>query len=190
MSKVEQTRTRAAELPHDDVIGVLLEQHARIEELFSAIETAHGTVRQALFQELRALLVVHETAEELVLRPLTRDAGAGDVADTRNEEEKDAIELLKRLEQLDVAGVDFSTEFSALGKGVLEHANREETEEFPVILRAYDEPRRVQLGKELLRVSSLAPTHAHPATTGSTAKQLFAAPIQSIVDRVRDAMPR
>ena len=58
----------AIEQPHGDVITILLEQHRRIRELFTHVKRADGRRKQHAFDELRILLSVHETAEEMVLR--------------------------------------------------------------------------------------------------------------------------
>src|SRR3712207_9112418 len=63
-------RVRASAVPEpeatDDVIDLLLAQHARIEELFVLAAGAEGEPRRAAFDELVHLLAVHETAEEEV----------------------------------------------------------------------------------------------------------------------------
>ena len=79
MGDAAEDRTKAAQLPEGDVILILLEQHARIRELFADVKSAEGERKQHAFDELRALLAVHETAEEMVLRPVSRDAAGASV---------------------------------------------------------------------------------------------------------------
>src|SRR4051812_30995106 len=109
MGDAAQDRAQAAELPEGDVVRVLLEQHARIRELFADVKGADGEHKQHAFDELRALLAVHETAEEMVLRRVTAKTAGQDVVDARNHEEAEANEVLKALEKLDVSSADFDT---------------------------------------------------------------------------------
>lgn len=61
----------------EDGLRLLLDQHARIRRLLTEVESAQGDARRASFDELRELLARHETAEEMVLRPLTRRQPGG-----------------------------------------------------------------------------------------------------------------
>ena len=55
------------------VIDLLMEQHARIEDLFQLVETSTGEARQTAFEELAQLLQIHEAAEA-ELDPVKRAA--------------------------------------------------------------------------------------------------------------------
>lgn len=170
-----------------DVIDVLLSQHRRVKELMADIRTADGEHKRQAFDELRALLAVHETAEEMVLRPVTRSIGQQAVADARNAEENEANHVLAELEKLDPAGTEFDTTFATFEQAVLMHAEKEEHEEFPEIRARTDADRRANLGRSLLRAEKMAPTHPHPGAAGSTAAQWTVGPFASLVDRARDA---
>lgn len=181
---------QAHDLPEGDVVRLLLEQHDRIRGLLDSVGAASGEERRQRFDELRALLAVHETAEELVLRPVSARAAGQQVVDARNREEAEANRVLAALESLDVTGTDFETRFAAFRRAVEEHAEAEEHEEFPGVLAACDPEERKRLGDRLQVALALAPTHPHPSAAGSTAKQLVLGPFASIVDRVRDALHR
>ena len=99
----------AARLPEGDVIRLLLEQHARIKTLFEEVRAAFGEERSDLFAELRALLAVHETAEQLVLRPMTEKLVPGIAAD-RTLEETVATEALVELEKVDCSSPAFAAQ--------------------------------------------------------------------------------
>jgi hemerythrin superfamily protein len=188
MGDAAEDRAKATELPEGDVIRVLLEQHARIRDLFQHVSEATGEHKQQAFDELRALLAVHETAEEMVLRPVTNDTAGKSVADARNQEESEANEVLKELEKLDVSSTEFDTRLAAFQKSVEEHAEAEENEEFPAILSACDEEKRRKMGKSVLAAEAVAPTHPHPSTAGSPKAQWAVGPFASLVDRTRDAI--
>ncbi|WP_435771441.1 hemerythrin domain-containing protein [Nocardioides sp. SYSU DS0651] len=188
MGTASETRQRLAELPEGDVVRILLEQHVRIRELFTEVKAAAGDRKQQLFDELRALLAVHETAEELVVRPMTTASGAQEVADARNAEEADANTALKTLEETDVSDRDFDVLLAAFEDDVLHHAEAEEAEEFPVLLDAFNEEARRLMGLQVRAAEKVAPTHPHPTAAGSTARQLVMGPFASICDRAKDAI--
>ena len=178
---------RAADLPEGDVVAVLLAQHAQVRAMFTQLKEAAPEERQQRFDALRALLAVHETAEEMVLRPVSAAADKA-VADARNQEEADANVMLAELERLDVTSADFDRELARFEEAVLQHAEAEEREEFPRVLDLCDENQRTVMGTMLRAAEAVAPTHPHPSTAGSTTAQWVAGPFASIVDRTRDAI--
>src|SRR5579859_1615595 len=188
MSDLSGAAARAVDQPVGDMIEILLDQHQRIRELFGQVKDAKGERKQRAFDELRALLAVHETAEEMVLRPVSsRDAGSG-VADARNEEEREATRTLTVLEMMDVSSAEFDRDFAAFERAVLDHARREEKDEFPLV-RAREDPKALlAMGRTLRAVERLAPTHPHPSTAGSPVAQWAVGPFASLVDRTLDAL--
>jgi hemerythrin superfamily protein len=190
MGQADQELAQAASLPEGDVIRILLEQHARIRELFADVSSADGDHKAQAFDELRALLAVHETAEEMVLRPVTKEAAGPAVADARNHEESEANKVLKELESLEVTSAEFDELLAAFETAVSDHAEAEEREEFPQILSSCDGDKRASMGRQLKAAESLAPTHPHPSTAGSPVAQWAVGPIASLVDRTRDAISK
>ena len=188
MASVNEDRLKAASLPEGDVIRILLEQHARIQELFADVKTAAGVHKQQAFDELRALLAAHETAEEMVLRPVSRKTSGEATAEARNSEEAEANKVLARLEKMDAGSTEFDVLLGEFESSVLEHAEQEENAEFPAVLTGCDEQRRQRMGTALKAAERIAPTHPHPSTAGSTAAQWAVGPFVSLVDRARDAV--
>ncbi|ABW13388.1 Hemerythrin HHE cation binding domain protein [Parafrankia sp. EAN1pec] len=187
MSEAEVERARAAQLPDDDVVGVLLRQHAHVRDLFADIQSTTGEHKKQAFDELRALLAVHETAEEMVLRPVTAEADRT-VAEARNREEDEATQVLRVLEKMDVNSSEFDRRLAEFEKAVSDHAEHEESEEFPRIRAARTEDQLEHMGRRLRTAEKIAPTHPHPSTAGSPAAQWTIGPVASIIDRVRDAV--
>ncbi|HEX3897960.1 MAG TPA: hemerythrin domain-containing protein [Mycobacteriales bacterium] len=170
-------------------IDFLLGQHQRIQQLLDAVANAPAESRQATFDELRELLAVHETAEEFILRPVTRsDVPGGDViADARMAEENQAKQVLADLEKLDVTTPEFLTAYTAFSKDVLEHAQNEESYEFPLVREHEDTDALAQMGEALEKAERSAPTHPHPSARTTTAAAVMG-PFAAMVDKVRDAL--
>lgn len=174
----------------EDVLTLLLAQHGRIKELFTDVRTSTGTHRKQAFDELRALLAVHETAEEMVLRPVSREAAGDAVAEARNAEEKEANEVLARLEDMDVDSMEFGDAFTDFERSVLAHAAHEEAEEFPAVRANRTAEQLASMARALRAAENIAPTHPHPSTAGSTPAQYVVGPFASLVDRTRDAVSK
>ena len=190
MGDATEDRRKAAEYPEGDVLGVLYAQHARIRDLFEEVRDAAGDERATAFAELRALLVAHETAEEMIVRPIVTDAGGKDVADARNAEEAAATEVLDELDGLDPADADFDALLASLESSVDAHAEAEESDEFPLIEKSCDEAQRLGMGRMFLVVETIAPTRPHPSTAGSPVAQYAVGPLASLVDHARDAVAK
>ncbi|WP_406460583.1 hemerythrin domain-containing protein [Streptomyces sp. NBC_01622] len=94
MGTAREERAAAAQLPQGDIVALLLEQHARIRELFTEIRNGQGETRKAAFDGLRALLAVHEAAEELVVRPVAKKTAGDEEAEARNHEEAEEFPAL------------------------------------------------------------------------------------------------
>src|ERR1700712_3464854 len=89
----------------DEVITFLKAQHDLIEDMFDEVlHASDPQAREKPFIELRQLLAVHETAEEMVVHPRARREveGFDSIVDARLEEEHDAKQLLSTIEKLDV----------------------------------------------------------------------------------------
>ena len=74
----------------DDVVKFLTDQHNLIKDLFEEVLSASDDkARETAFVELRQLLAVHETAEEMVVHPRARHeiADGDEIVDARLEEE-------------------------------------------------------------------------------------------------------
>jgi hemerythrin superfamily protein len=188
MGDANEDRAKARALPEGDVVRVLLEQHAQIRELFTQVKNETGEEKKKTFDALRALLAVHETAEELVLRPVTEKVAGQGVAQARNQEEKEANEVLAQLEKLSLDDADFVTKFAAFEQSVDQHAEAEEHEEFPQILANCDENERKTMGTKVKAAEAMAPTHPHPSVAGNRPAQMLTGPFAGMVDRVRDAL--
>ena len=172
----------------DDVIGFLKAQHNLIEDMFDQVLHASDRhAREKPFVQLRQLLAVHETAEEMVVHPrVRREVDAMDsIVDARLEEEHDAKELLSSIEKIDITSQQFIDELTKLRDAVLDHALHEESFEFPKLQRELDAEELKRLGTAVRAAEAIAPTRPHAGV--ESAKLNFAVgPFASMIDRARD----
>lgn len=135
---------------NQNAVSFLLEQHDRIRRLFDEVE--HGTGdRSAAFASLVGLLAAHERAEADVVYPALRaidDAGAR-IASDRFAEEQQAEQDLAALVRIGVDSPDFELAFKTFRSAVEAHADNEEAEVLPALLKAYEEPRLQAMAAEL-----------------------------------------
>lgn len=172
-----------------DVVDLLLAQHREVERLFARLE-AQGPGRQDAFDCLVRLLAVHETAEEEVVYPALRSLGddAGRIADRRTAEESEAKEALAELERTGVDGDGFAAELASFQRSVLNHAETEEREVFPLLRHGLDDEKLAGMRKALQAAEELAPTHPHPHGPDSATGNLLVGPFAAIADKARDAL--
>jgi hemerythrin superfamily protein len=190
MGDAAEDLAKAQALPEGDVIRVLLEQHAQIRDLFTQVKSSEGETKHDAFDTLRALLAVHETAEEMVLRPVSEKVAGEGVAKARNDEEAEANEFLAHLEKMSLEDPDFAAQFAAFEEAVDKHAEAEENDEFPRIIATCDVDQRQKMGRKIKAAEATAPTHPHPAVEPSSMQQKMVGPFAALVDRAKDAIAK
>jgi hemerythrin superfamily protein len=172
----------------DDVVKFLKDQHNLIKDLFEEVFSASdGKAREKAFVELRQLLAVHETAEEMVVHPRVRSevASGEEIVEARLNEEHKAKEMLSKLESMDIDSKQFLDELAKFRDAVIDHAEHEENEEFNKLARKLDADDRKRMAKAVQAAEAIAPTRPHPGV--ESAKANFAVgPFASMLDRARD----
>jgi hemerythrin superfamily protein len=175
-------------LSTDDVVAFLKGQHNLIKDMFDdVLYAASGAAREKAFTDLRQLLAVHETAEEMFVHPRAREEikDGETIVDDRLREEHSAKEQLAALESMDIESDEFMAAIKALREAVVEHAENEENFEFNKLQRQLDADELKRMASAVRMAESIAPTRPHPGV--ESAKANFAAgPFASMLDRARD----
>ena len=174
----------------DDVVKFLEGQHNLIKDMFEEVFSASDPkAREKAFIELRQLLAVHETAEEMVVHPRARNeiADGDEIVDARLREEHEAKQQLSKLEGMDIDSKEFLDELTKFRDAVIDHAEHEENEEFNKLQRKLDSEDRERMAKAVQAAEAIAPTRPHPGV--ESAKMNFAVgPFASMLDRARDLL--
>ena len=184
----QQIKIRSSE----DVVTFLKSQHEQVKALFGQVQATRGEDRQQAFFELRRMLAVHETAEEIVVHPKAAKniTNGKAIVDERLAEEREAKKALAELEKMDVDSPEFESAFTTLQTAVLAHAEAEESTEFSQ-LRAQMEAEELQeMERAAETAEKMAPTRPHPAAGESPAMNMMAGPFAMMLDRARDAITR
>jgi len=183
-------RTVPEPMSENDVLDLLMLQHAMIRDLFDEVEDAPiGARRADAFQRLVRMLAVHETAEEEVVHPYARlkIEGGDEVVDERLAEEREAKQLLVDLEELGSGHPEFSARLQVLRAAVLAHARAEESHEFAQLRARTSVAERRAMAAGVKAAMALAPTHPHPGTESMLMNLLFGPPL-AVVDRTSDVI--
>ena len=172
----------------DDVVRFLKDQHNLIKDMFYEVLSASDPkAREKAFVDLRQLLAVHETAEEMVVHPTARHevAHGDEIVDAVLKEEHKAKEMLSKLEGMDINSKAFITALTKFRDAVVDHAEHEENEEFNRLHRKLDKGELGRMAKAVQAAEAIAPTRPHAGV--ESAKMNFAVgPFASMLDRARD----
>jgi hypothetical protein len=122
-------------MSYSDVIDLLLEQHDEIRRLCAGVERSQGAQKERQFAELAELVHLHERGARAVVHPAARNGTAtGNMVGMARMLEGAAIERsFTTLHDLGTSHLDFENGFAALYRAILEHATREELDEFPIL---------------------------------------------------------
>lgn len=174
----------------DDIVELLAQDHQTAKRLPNQITTAQPSVREELFWELVPELVRHEVAEELVVYPTIRsDAPDGDAeVEPRLKEQQKAEQMLSAMEKLDPTSDEFAQKLSQLRDDVLEHAEAEEQNIFPLLRALEHDDTRAELGTRYEKAKASAPTHPHPHAPDTPPGNKVLGPVAAFADKVRDAV--
>jgi hemerythrin superfamily protein len=175
--------------PSDDIVSLLTQDHAAVRQRLAEFDSAAPASRAELFWKLMDQLVRHEVGEEIVVYPALRDLeGGAAVADARMAEEAEAEKLLAAMEDLDPESDAFMAALTKLRGAVLEHAQQEETEVFPILLGQEASDRLLYLGQKFKGAKLAAPNHPHPHLPQGSTSQRVVGPVAAFFDRMRDAV--
>lgn len=119
----------------EDVVQMLIEQHTLVKKTFTKVLATTGETKKLLFAELADLIHTHEVSEQQVIHPLTRSTEQGEqIVAERLLEEAEADRTIADLRKLSADDPSFQGRLEALQQAVVAHAEREEGEEFPLLM--------------------------------------------------------
>ncbi len=173
------------ETPKNDVVELVKAQHQEIKQLFDQVQRSRGDEQEEAFQCLVRLLAVHETAEEEIIHPVTRERDS-DVVEQRLHEESEAKSALAELEDMGCGDERFPPALARLRSDVESHAEHEEQEELPLL--GTDQQDQEHMALKFKAAEAVAPTHPHPHGPESKTGNLIVGPFAAVADRVKDAI--
>jgi hemerythrin superfamily protein len=139
-----------------DILQLLKEQHAEVDELFEKLESGKGD-RRKLFIELADKLAAHAGAEEQVFYPNVMSEETAELLRESVEEHLSVKRTLADLLDLDPSNEadkdTFDAKLSVLKESVSHHAHEEEEGKlFPLLRKQMDKAELEELVSEYLGV--------------------------------------
>jgi hypothetical protein len=138
MTDPDRQRRAARGLPKDDIVGVLLDQHADIADLLEQLENSAGNQRRQSFAALVGLLQARGSADELVRAAI----GDVDVPTSRSSDARRIRELVTSMSALDADSLEFSDMSEELIALVSATLVAEEAHEVSILARLPEDERR------------------------------------------------
>ena len=174
--------------PTDDVVSLLTQDHEAVKQRFVEFDGVPPEARAELFWKLTDQLARHEVAEEVVVHPVIREEPGGEaIIEARLAEEEEAERLLARMEKLDPTTEEFMGALRDLESAVLNHAEMEEYEAFPLLVGNEDNGRLLLLGQKYKGAKLEAPNHPHPHAPNTPPGNKIVGPFAAFFDRLRDS---
>lgn len=177
--------------PTPDVIVELSHQQAKIFQLIGEVRRSKGAERLVTFAELREFLIMHETAEQMVVRPMVAAIlGQRDSSETTHEDghTREMLGEVTRFPDPD-EDLSFLMRFAVLETEVGARAAREKGDEWSALAYGCSEQQRERMGRQLRAASESV--RGRPALgTAATPAHLDAQPepITDIVERTYRAI--
>jgi hemerythrin superfamily protein len=133
-----------------NVLDLLTEQHARVDQLFEILESGSGD-RTAAFVELADSLAAHSAVEEKLFYPRVMSEQTKELLHESVEEHLAVKRVLADLltRRLDEDG--FMAKLAVLKESVSHHAHKEEEQKlFPILRKTMSEDELAGLGNDVL----------------------------------------
>ncbi len=175
-----------------NAVHLLLEDHRKVEQLFSGIEAAGGAGPDEAVQEVVRELSVHAAIEEQVLYPSIREKvpGGDEMADHAIEEHQQAKELLAGIDGSEADSTERRSLLARLMMEVRSHVEEEEGDLFPKLQTAFGPQEQQEMGQALAEAKKMAPTRPHPNAPSTPPGNVVAGAAAAVVDTAPDALRR
>ncbi len=173
-----------------DAITLLTNDHRKVEALFKDYEFAtERQVRRDLVDQMVKELSTHAAIEEAIFYPKVRDQvpEGKSLVDESLAEHQQMKKTLAKLDEMEVNDPNLDASVQSLMGEVKHHVSEEEAELFPKVRASMPVDRLAEMGDEMEKMKSSAPTHPHPKAPNLGAPAKAAGMAAGVADRARDA---
>lgn len=133
-----------------DPFNLLKADHRKVEELFSQLESASGTAKLRVFEQIKTELELHTHIEETILYPALEEPKETHDLTLEAYEEHDVVKrLLKELSRAKSADAEWEAQAKVMQENVEHHVEEEENELFKKARRALSEEDLETLGEQM-----------------------------------------
>ena len=153
-----------------DAFQLLKEDHRKVEELFTELESASGKAKLEVFKQIKTELELHTHIEEKIFYPALEDPKeTHDLALEAYEEHAVVKKLLKELSRAKTANDEWEAQAKVLQENVEHHVQEEENELFKKADKALSEEEVEDLSERMIAEKSRKA--GRPAVKASAAKK-------------------
>lgn len=153
-----------------DAFQLLKEDHRKVEELFSELESASGKEKLDVFKQIKTELELHTHIEEKIFYPaLEEPKETHDLALEAYEEHAVVKKLLTELNRARTANEEWEAQAKVLQENVEHHVQEEENELFRKANKALSEEELEELTERM--VAEKSRKARRPAVKASAAKK-------------------
>jgi hemerythrin-like domain-containing protein len=129
---------------------LLKADHRKVEELFAQLESASGTRKLSVFNQIKTELELHTQIEEKIFYPaLEKPKETHDLALEAYEEHAVVKKLLRELSRARTANEEWEAKAKVLQEKVEHHVEEEENELFPKADQALSDEELDELGRRM-----------------------------------------
>ena len=136
-----------------DILEKLACDHVKQKELCQTLLATSGDTKQRrdTYEQLKTELVAHAAAEEMAFySPLMSDVDGVEIARHSVAEHKDLDDLIKKVDDADIASSAWLQHFKNLAHKVEHHVDEEEADVFPVAKKLLSQQERDRIGAEFV----------------------------------------
>lgn len=133
-----------------DAFNLLKQDHRKVEELFSQLESSRGQAKLRVFEQIKMELELHAHIEEKVFYPALEESKQTHELVLEAYEEHDVVKkLLRELGRAKTATEEWEAKATVLQENVEHHVEEEENELFTKARAALSQEDIEELGEEL-----------------------------------------
>lgn len=133
-----------------DAFNLLKQDHRKVEELFSQLESSRGQAKLRVFEQIKMELELHAHIEEKVFYPALEESKQTHELVLEAYEEHDVVKkLLRELGRAKTANEEWEAKAKVLQENVEHHVEEEENELFKKASAALSREEIEELGEEL-----------------------------------------
>jgi hemerythrin superfamily protein len=133
-----------------DVLQFLKDEHDEVKAVFAKLQKASGAEASRLWEQLSAMISLHEELEETYLYPRLREASQTEDLVLESYQEHHVMDLLiGEISGLKPSAEEWEPKIKVLQENTEHHIEEEEGELFPKVRKIWDTDMRKRVGEEM-----------------------------------------
>ena len=133
-----------------DVLTFLKDEHDEAKQVFKKLGKAEGASATRLWEQLKAMLTLHEELEETFLYPqLKEEKNTEDLVLESYQEHHVMDVLMEEISQIEPSDETWQPKIKVLQENTEHHIEEEEGSLFPKVRKIWDARKREEVGRQM-----------------------------------------